>query len=126
MKIYIPIKEVSDLSSVVYEHFGSAPAFVLVDSETRDFNIIENPDQHHAKGMCTSTGILSTHEIDSVVVGGIGSGALMKLNRSGIDVYKATATTVKENLELLRRGELPEFSPGHVRSGHSSGGDCAH
>jgi len=124
MKLCFPVKEAIDFESEVYEHFGSAPAFMVVDTETRRLKTIENPDSRHAKGMCNPIGALSGQGIHGVVVTGIGGGALMKLNRAGLTVYRAEARTVKENLELFVKGQLPEFLPGQVCGGH--GHDCAH
>jgi predicted Fe-Mo cluster-binding NifX family protein len=124
MKLCFPVKEISGLESEVYEHFGSAPAFVVVDSDTKEVRVVHNADRHHAHGMCNPVGALEGQEVDVVIVGGIGGGALMKLSMAGIDVYKAMAKTVRENIELFSSKRLPRFQPGHVCSGHS--GACSH
>ncbi len=124
MKLCFPVKEVSGLESEVYEHFGSAPAFFIVDSSTKAFKVVHNADRQHAHGMCNPVGAIEGQEVDAVIVGGIGGGALMKLNRAGIDVYKAMAKTVKVNIELFESGGLPAFQPGHVCKGHT--GVCSH
>jgi len=126
MKVCFPVKNTQSLDSEVYGHFGSAPAFVLVDTETREAATITNGDQHHAHGMCSPLRALGGHEIDCVVVGGIGGGALMKLGQAGITVYKALGLTVRDNLDLLQAGSLPVFQPGHVCAGHSLSGGCSH
>ena len=126
MKVCFPVKNVQELESEVYGHFGSAPVFILVDTEKREALTINNNDQHHAKGMCSPLRALGAHEIDCVVVGGIGGGALMKLNQSGIRVYKASARTVSENLALFAAGSLSAFSPGHICGGHADGSACSH
>ncbi|MDH4232991.1 MAG: diguanylate cyclase [Nitrospirota bacterium] len=126
MKVCFPVKNVQALESEVYGHFGSAPVFILVDTEKREALTINNADQHHAKGMCSPLSALGGHEIDCVVVGGIGGGALMKLNQAGITVYKAMGLTVNDNLNLLNAGRLPVFQPGHVCAGHSVSGGCSH
>ena len=46
---------------------------------------------------------LDGKSVDAMVVGGIGAGAITKLNAMGVKVYAAAASTVKENLELLSR-----------------------
>jgi predicted Fe-Mo cluster-binding NifX family protein len=124
MKLCFPVKEIADLDSEVYGHFGSAPAFILIDSDTKGITAINNADRHHAHGMCNPIGALEGHQVDAVVVGGIGGGALMKLNRAGISVYKAMGKTVRENIELFSSNTLPRFQPGHVCSGHA--GSCSH
>jgi len=126
MKVCFPVKDSPSLESEVYGHFGSAPSFVLVDTDTNNLKVIGNADQHHAHGMCSPMKALGGHNIDCVVVGGIGGGALMKLNQAGIRVYKAMGLTVKDNLDLLNAGKLPVFQPGHVCSGHSISGGCSH
>jgi len=124
MKLCFPVVEVSALDSKVYGHFGSAPKFILVDSETENFKVIDNVDQHHIHGMCNPIESLAGLDVGSVIVGGIGGGALTKLNIAGISVYKAMAKTVKENLALFSSGRLPRFQPGHTCTGNSQA--CSH
>jgi predicted Fe-Mo cluster-binding NifX family protein len=127
MKVCFPVKEASELDSPVYGHFGSAPAFVLVDTETGAVTVLSNTDQHHVHGMCNPVAALAGQTVDAIVVGGIGGGALMKLNMAGIAVYKAMAVTIAENLAFLTSGRLPQFQPGQACSGHTgSGGACSH
>ena len=126
MKVCFPANASPCLESEVYGHFGSAPSFVLVDTETNETREISNGDQHHTQGMCSPIRALGGSEIDCVVVGGIGGGALTKLNQAGISVYKAMGLTVQDNLDLLQAGRLPVFQPGHVCAGHSLSGSCSH
>ncbi len=124
MKLCFPVKEISDLDSEVYGHFGSAPVFLLVDSDTNDMTIIENGNRQHAHGMCSPMAALAGKEVHVVITGGIGMGALTKLNMSGVRVFQAAARTVQENIELFNTQRLLQFQPGHVCSGH--GGGCSH
>jgi predicted Fe-Mo cluster-binding NifX family protein len=124
MKVCFPVREVNALESEVYGHFGSAPAFVFVDADTRDVSSVKNADMHHQHGMCNPVAALAGKEVDAVVVGGIGGGALMKLRSSGIKVYRAAAHSVEENLGLFLAGALAEFLPGHTCGSH--GASCAH
>jgi predicted Fe-Mo cluster-binding NifX family protein len=59
-----------------------------------------------------------------MVVGGIGAGALSKLNAMGIKVYSSAAATVKENLSLLNESKLQELFSIHACRGHEGG--CGH
>ncbi len=47
MKVAIPVAEDRGLDSEIYGHFGSAPVFVLVDSETMSVQALGN-----AEGTC--------------------------------------------------------------------------
>jgi predicted Fe-Mo cluster-binding NifX family protein len=124
MKLCFPVKNALEIESEVYGHFGSAPAFILVDTNTGMVLAIPNPDQHHVKGMCSPMKTLAGLKVDGIVVGGIGGGALKKLTQAGITVYRAMARTVGENLVLLEAGQLSVFKPDAVCSGHIQG--CAH
>jgi predicted Fe-Mo cluster-binding NifX family protein len=126
MRVCFPVAEAKGLDSEVYGHFGSAPAFVVVETETGQASDITNNDQHHEHGMCSPLKALGGHEVDCVVVGGIGAGALMKLGMSGISAYRAGAGTVAENLKLLSEDKLAKFQASHACSGHGHGGGCSH
>jgi predicted Fe-Mo cluster-binding NifX family protein len=125
MKICFPVKDSGGLESEVFGHFGSAPMFVLVDTESGDLAEVGNADQHHTHGMCSPLKALGGREVDGVVVGGIGDGALSKLKNSGVKVFRAKGGTVGDNLRLLNEGKLSEFSPLLVCRGHGGGGGCS-
>ena len=118
--------ENKDMNSMIYNHFGSAPAFVIVNTETGSVSTIGNSDQHHQHGACNPVMAMNGEQVDAVVVGGIGAGALNKLNQKGIKVFQAQKATIRENVGLLNAGSLPQFTPQHICSGHAAGGGCSH
>ena len=126
MKICFPVSEVKGIESEVYGHFGSAAAFIVVDTATNNVTTINNKDQHHAHGACNPLKALNNQKIDAIVVGGIGAGALTKLNQQGIKVFRAQAQKVKENIKLLKDHILTEFTLQHTCAGHGQGGGCGH
>lgn len=118
MKVCFPIESNEGLLSAVYGHFGSAPGFLLVDSVSSELTAISNGDSVHQHGACNPVAGLAGQEIDAVVVGGIGGGALYKLNAAGLRVYQAQPGSVAENLALFQANQLPEYLPGHTCGGH--------
>ena len=126
MKVCFPVQKNEGLESTVYNHFGSAPFFVLVDTAANTVAPVINADQQHARGGCSPIKALGSQRVDAVVVGGIGGGALDKLNQLGIKVYRAQPGTIAGNLELFDAGQLPEYSVQLCCSGHDLGGGCAH
>jgi predicted Fe-Mo cluster-binding NifX family protein len=124
MKICFPVMNNQGMDSLVYNHFGSAPIFVVVDSETGSVTAVSNADQGHVHGACNPIMALNNQHVDAIVVGGIGAGALGKLNNMGIKVYKAKGETVRENVTQLGLGDLPELTIQGSCSGHSGG--CCH
>ena len=125
MRICFPVFNLKGLESPVYAHFGSAPGFVIVNTENQAVDEISNNDLHHAHGMCQPLKALGGREVDAVVVGGIGMGALMKLQAQRIKVFRAAEGTVKENIKLIITKKLPEFDVEQTCAGHAGGG-CAH
>ncbi len=126
MKICFPVVKNEGLESEVYGHFGSAPGFVVVDIATSEITAVSNRDRGHQHGACNPIAGLDGHEVDAIVVGGIGGGALHKLNSAGMRVFQARQGTVGENVALFRTNCLQEFLPGHTCGGHDRGQGCSH
>lgn len=126
MKVCFPVLKAEGLDSEVYGHFGSAPVFIVVETENNDVTTINNKDQHHTHGACNPLKALNNQKVDAVVVGGIGGGALSRLNQSGIKVFQAQASTLKENIALLKTRNLPELTLSHCCPGHGHMSGCKH
>jgi predicted Fe-Mo cluster-binding NifX family protein len=127
MKVCFAVQSDDGVESVVYGHFGSAPAFVVVDTETDQAVTINNRDLGHVHGACNPVQAIGGLHVDAVVVGGIGAGAISGLQANGIKVYRSAAETVKQNLVLLKEGKLPELSVRNACGGHQHGqGGCSH
>jgi predicted Fe-Mo cluster-binding NifX family protein len=126
MKICFPVLENQGLESQVYDHFGSAPGFVVVDIITNEVTALNNMDKVHQHGACNPVAALAGQEVDSIVVGGIGRGALHKLNSAGFRVFQAQEGNIRTNIELLRSSALKEFMPGHTCEGHGHDHGCSH
>jgi predicted Fe-Mo cluster-binding NifX family protein len=126
MKLCFPVQKNNAMDSLVYNHFGSAPDFVIVDTETGNVITVGNRDLHHVHGACNPVMALNGEDVDAVIVGGIGGGAINKLNQNGIKVFRAAKPTIRENIELFKTGELQEFGLNHTCSGHGHAQGCSH
>lgn len=114
MKVCFPVKSNEGISSIPYNHFGSAPEFVICDLESNDVKTIGNGDLGHEHGKCQPIKALSGEVVDAVIVGGIGKGAIVKLNSMRIKVYQAIEGNIEENINSLKNGELKEFDSNHT------------
>ena len=126
MRIAFPTRDNKGMDSPVFGHFGSAPHFIIVDSNSGSFEYTINPEKGHQHGQCQPLAALSGRTVDAVVVGGMGAGALHGLNAAGIKTYRAVEGTVAENLELIKSGLLPLFTPDQTCAGHRAGEECMH
>ncbi len=126
MKVCFPVADNQGLASQVFNHFGSAPEFVLVDIATSELTSIKNSDQIHQHGACNPVAGLGGHHVDAIVVGGIGGGALFKLNSAGIRVFKAHDGPISKNIDMIKVGTLQEYLPGHTCGSHGHSQGCSH
>jgi len=118
MLICLPTKGNAGLDDIVNEHFGSAPYFTLVDTETGEVKILSNVNEHHSHGTCHPMAQLANHKIDRVVCGGMGRRAIQMLNHSGIAVFRSSRASVREIIEQVKNGELVEMDPATACAGH--------
>jgi len=118
MKLCFPVEADNGLESIVYGHFGSAPMFYLYDSETKENEIIDNQNLGHVHGMCSPIQALKGRTVDVIIVGGIGAGAINKLNMMGVKVYQAMANTVQKNIDLYYTKSIPELTLEHACREH--------
>lgn len=124
MKVCFAVKEDRGVESNIYGHFGSAPTFVVFDTESQTAVAVNNRDLNHVHDACNPIAAIGGRGVDAVVVGGIGAGAIRGLNAAGIKVYGAVGGTIKENLLLFKENKLPELSIFNACSGHQGG--CGH
>ncbi len=126
MKVCFPIDNNQGLDSQVFNHFGSAPEYLIVDLMTKEIQSLNNSDRVHQHGSCNPVAGLGGHHVDAIVVGGIGGGALQKLNVAGIRAFNTNGGSISENIEMLKAGTLKEYKPGHTCGGHSHNHGCTH
>jgi predicted Fe-Mo cluster-binding NifX family protein len=113
MRICIPVNEDKGLASEICEHFGSAPVFLLVDTDTEACEARANAHAPgHNKGTCQPLSAFAGEQLDAVVVGGIGMGALTRLRAVNLEVYQAVLPTVAATLAAFRAGTLKPAQSG--------------
>jgi predicted Fe-Mo cluster-binding NifX family protein len=117
MNLCIPVTEDKGLQSPVSGHFGSAPLFAIVNPDMGVCRTISNRDSHHSHGACQPLASLAGEGVDAVVVGGIGAGALSKLQAAGISVFLSEQPTVEAVVAAFKTGTLQLATPE---------GACAH
>lgn len=131
MNLCIPVNADSGLTSEVCAHFGSAPCFLIVDTDSETCRAIANTVHQagHGGGGCAPLHLLDGQAIDAMVVGGIGMGALYKLRAAGIQVLVSTLPTVRETLAAFKAGSLRPVGDDMACAGHAAGGHrggCGH
>lgn len=106
------------LESKVDTRFGRAGWFVVIDTNTGDYNAVSNEQNLNAK---QGAGIqaaeqVSRQEVSALITGNCGPKAFRTLMAAGIKVYYGTEGTVAEVLEQFHNGTLSEASDANVDS----------
>ena len=122
MRLCIPTLDNQGLDARPSDHFGSAPFFTLVDSETEEVVVISNGDRHHPHGRCNPVKHLVGQSVDLVVCQGLGRRALTLLSEQGISVFITWKSSVSAILEAHRKGMLSRMTP--EEACHGGGHAC--
>jgi predicted Fe-Mo cluster-binding NifX family protein len=126
MRIFIPSDDGRGLESNVHGHFGSAPWFTIVDTDSGTAEAVENPACGASPGACHHVGMLSRRGIEAVVCAGMGRRAVSGLADAGIRVLVAPDRRIAEVVEMAKAGDLRamEFDAacaGGFHHGHGRG-----
>lgn len=118
MNICIPTVDNKGMQSMVSPHFGMAPYFTLVNSETMETRGILNERVDHGQGACKPLAGLEGYSVDVLIVSGMGHRAIARLAESGTQAFLFTGKTVAEALKAWRAEELQPLTPDAACSGH--------
>ncbi len=124
MKLVISING-NNLDSPFDPRFGRAAAFCLVDSETGEWTVYENPALSASGGAGVQAAqFVAKLGAEAVVSGAYGPNAANALSPAGIEMYVAPAgetLTAAQVLALFRAGRLSKTAIA-THSGHRGGG----
>ncbi|RLG70536.1 MAG: dinitrogenase iron-molybdenum cofactor biosynthesis protein [Methanobacteriota archaeon] len=105
MKVCVPTMGMRGLDEAVAEHFGRAPTYTIVDTETGSVTVLPNVSEHMG-GQGLPAEILAENGVDTLICSSLGWRARSILEQLGIAVYIGAKGTVRETLKLWERGNL--------------------
>lgn len=120
MRVAFPSEGNGGIEGVRAGHFGHCDVFTLVDLEdgqVKEVTTINNKE--HVQGGCmVPVNLLASHNVNALVVGGIGMRPLMGFNQVGIKVYhEAQTLEIKPVLDAFIAGNVPEIQENQVCGG---------
>ena len=118
MKIAITAQG-EQMQSPVDPRFGRAKWFVVVDTESGDFEAVDNKknfDAAQGAGIQAGRNVAELG-VKAVITGNVGPKAFATLKAAGIDVHIGARGTVQEALEQFKAGELTSTQNANVE-GH--------
>ena len=103
------------MDSPVDQRFGRAAYFVVVDTETMDFAVIDNENVAAAGGAgISSAKVVIDAGAEAVLTGNCGPNAQRTLSTADMKLYTGATGTVAEAVELFKDGKLTEASGPNV------------
>ena len=112
-KIAIPSMNESGLESDVCFHYGSCEYFTIVDVSDKNIESVKtisnlSPEIEH--NCAAPSKILESHNVNAVLVAGIGGRPLMSLAEKNIKVFAGITGKVSNAVEDYNNGLLQEIS----------------
>ena len=120
------IRNRNSLDAPVNPRFGRCQYFLIVDSETMQFEAIPNM----ASGAMGGAGIqaaqiIAGKGVKALITGNVGPNAFQALSAAGIQIITGAYGTVREAVEKYKKGELKGISAptvgGHFGMGTGRG-----
>jgi len=98
----------TDLSSQMDQRLGRAPYFLMIDSETLDFFVIENRQNLNLpQGAGIQAGkTIVDNGADVVITGNCGPKAYEVLGQAGINVITGASGRIRSVIESYNKGEF--------------------
>jgi predicted Fe-Mo cluster-binding NifX family protein len=123
MRIAITAENNNGLESLVAQHFGHAPFFMLVDMENDQVKAVQavaNPfAEAHQPGQIP--GFIHEQKANVILSGGMGGRAIEFFEQYGIKAATGAAGTVRQSLENYLGGKLKEAAPCDESVAHGHG-----
>jgi predicted Fe-Mo cluster-binding NifX family protein len=119
-RIAVPSNGTGGLDGTRSGHFGHCDVFTFIDVEDGEIkNVTTLQNEEHVQGGCmVPVNLLSSHNVNVLVVGGIGMRPLMGFKQVGIDVYHdAERAEIRPVVEDLIAGKLTEIQNDQVCGG---------
>jgi len=113
MKIAVTAESSNGLESMVAQHFGHAPFFILVDMENGEVTSVQdiaNPfAEAHQPGQIP--GFIHEQKANVILSGGMGGRAIEFFEQFGVKAATGASGTVRQSLENYLGGKLKEAAP---------------
>lgn len=115
MKVAVTAQDGS-LDAKVDPRFGRAKYFVIVDSDTMEFEVVDNKQNLQASaGAGVQSGqIVAKHGVEVVLTGNCGPKAFSTLAAGNVKVFTGLSGTVREAVDTYKSGKLKASGDANV------------
>jgi predicted Fe-Mo cluster-binding NifX family protein len=128
MRIAVSSESKNGLDSIVAEHFGRCPAFVLVDVENGVIGAVHSVDNpfypNHEPGQVPN--FIASQGANVMLTGGMGGRAIMFFQQANVEAVTGASGTVRQAVELYLGGGLQNAAPCQESVEHGHGNMHGH
>ena len=112
MKVAIPTDSGGGLSDIVFNHFGMAPTYTvieIIENKIGNVEIIDNTSDHFG-GSESPVDLLLNKNVGIVICSNLGPRAMEVLTCQGFDLFFTKREKVQDVVDKFIKGELDRFS----------------
>jgi len=104
--------------STIDSRFGRAPRFLIVDTDSGEYRLIENTQNLNAAqgaGLQSAQNVINAGA-EAVITGHTGPKAFDLLSSMNVKIYYAESVTAKESIQMYKNGTLKAAQSADVES----------
>ncbi|MDD3042117.1 MAG: NifB/NifX family molybdenum-iron cluster-binding protein [Methanosarcinaceae archaeon] len=105
MKVCVPTRDENGLDGLVEQHFGKAPTYTILDTESQEVSVIPNTSEHMG-GVGLPPEYLHQNGVDIMLCAGLGFKAVQMFETFGIEVFVGVGGTARDSFAAWEAGRL--------------------
>ncbi len=107
-----------EINSPIEPRFGRCQQFLIIDPESMEYEVLDNPNMAASGGAGIQTAqLLASHSVQAVITGNCGPNAFMTLEAAEIQVFTGASGSIQEAVERYNNKQLQAASQANV-AGH--------